>query len=316
MSKLIAFVGESGSGKSTAAKSMVETLGYVRLNRDSLRIDLKDRFAPPEKGNADRAFENYVAKIQREGAISALRTGQTVIIDDTNLNENTLNKWRVLAEELKVEFEVQRMTTSRQTCIERDSKRLGKARVGRAVIDRQFLESGRLDTLLAVKHTGQKIVIVDLDGTVADMRGVRGPFDEHKVHLDKVYPVIVKWVQELALEHLVLIVSGRHSTCGDASADWLIGNDVPFANIFMRHAWDSRSDTIVKQEILNAILNYIPKEQILCVIDDRPAVCAMWKENGLSCYPVRGTTDHTKNCPYYGTKAKHSCDHCGALGWF
>ena len=39
------------------------------------------------------------------------------------------------------------------------------------------------------------------------------------------------------------------------------------------------------------ILKYLPKEKIAFVIDDRPSVIRMWRENGLSVIPVRGACE-------------------------
>lgn len=47
---------------------------------------------------------------------------------------------------------------------------------------------------------------------------------------------------------------------------------------------DRRDDTVVKKEILDLL----PKERIAFVIDDRPRVVRMWKENGLRVIPVAG----------------------------
>ena len=40
-------------------------------------------------------------------------------------------------------------------------------------------------------------IIVDVDGTLADMRGVRGPFEWDKVHLDKPHQDIIDLVRDL-----------------------------------------------------------------------------------------------------------------------
>ena len=59
----------------------------------------------------------------------------------------------------------------------------------------------------------------------------------------------------------------------------------------MRAGGDYRHDDIVKQEILNSILGWIPKEQIEYVVDDRPRVIRMWRANGLLCHDVGPGTE-------------------------
>jgi predicted kinase len=347
-------IGESGSGKSFWTREAIDSDSKhksVRVNRDSIRAMLHQNSGSMEK---------HVISMEKDSIEYFISKGYSVFVDDTNLREATVTRWRELADSLQVEFKTHRMETPLDECISNDCKRIGDQHVGRAVIERQFLDSGRLKL-----PENQKIVIVDVDGTVANHEGHRGPFDEHMVIFDRPYKVVVDWVRRLALgeetcrnsycthsildhdylrggcqhenehgmsdcrchefykpEHsteeryTILVVSGRHSSCGDETVRWFDQHRIPFHHIFMRHSFDNRKDTIVKQEILDSILKLVPKEQIAFVIDDRPAVCAMWKQNGLTVYPVRGTTDHTSNCPNIGAKFKGNCEHCGALADF
>jgi arsenate reductase-like glutaredoxin family protein len=134
-------------------------------------------------------------------------------------------------------------------------------------------------------------VIVDIDGTLANHEGVRGPFQWHKVHLDRPYEVIVKWVRNLSPEYRVFIVSGRDGSSRKSTEEWLRKHDIEYEKLYMRRARDFRKDTIVKKEILDQILRTVPKESIAFVIDDRPSVVEMWRENGLRVFPARGAID-------------------------
>jgi len=111
------------------------------------------------------------------------------------------------------------------------------------------------------------------------------------VLLDRCYLVVAQWLDELSEDHQIIIVSGRHETCNEDTVKWLELYSIPFDFLFMRRKDDNRSDTVVKQEILNIILDHIPKEHIKFVLDDRPKVIRMWKENGLTVYPVRGAVE-------------------------
>lgn len=278
--KLILMVGESGSGKSTAAKELAAKTGALRISRDDLRLELRPGWTGPTKG---RAFEEFVIKTQFARAEEALKNDQDCLIDDTNLNENTRQKWEKFAKH-KAEFDIYRILTDHKECIRRDAGRTGAAHVGRSVIDRQFLESGRIFI-----DPNQPVIIVDVDGTVADHSGIRSPFDESLVHLDKPHLDIIADVnKEYDAGKTILIVSGRHSTCGDATADWLDNQGAKFHHIFMRHAWQNESDVLVKQQILNAIIKIIPKEQIEYVVDDRLRVIRdTWMWNGLTVKMVK-----------------------------
>jgi predicted kinase len=304
--KLIIMIGESGSGKSTIAKEMVEKNPekFVRISRDDLRIELRNEPDCPT-GNG---FEPHVKKVQVARAAKFLKEDKNVIIDDTNLFLATRLNWQKFAEH-KAEFAPYRVFTDMETCIARDSQRTGTARVGRAVIHRQFLISKRI-----LIDPDKKIVLVDMDGTIADSTGIRNVYDETRVGEDRVVDAVRTWVNALTEDHTIIIVSGRKSTCGDATVGWLNRHGIKFDYILMRHGYDShKPDTVIKQQILDELLEVITKDQIAFVIDDRPKVCKMWKENGLTVYPVRGTTDHREDCTYEMSKEDKKCPECWAL---
>lgn len=310
MPKVILMIGESGSGKSTWAANYVREHAKttVRVNRDSYRNMLFNGPWIPRD-------EKLVRRLEIEAVKAALGMGFDVIVDDTNLIEGTQESWRNVAREAKVELIEHRMDTTMATCLVRDSNRDGREQVGRTVIERQFLTSGRID------FGEQSLVLVDVDGTLCNHTGVRNAYDESRVFLDKPYPVVCQWVSHLPDPDLsnnlsgysVVIVSGRHDSCGPSTIAWLKDNCIGFDHILMRRGGDNRPDTVVKQEILDGILKVVPKERIAFVIDDRPGVVQMWKDNGLTVYPVRGTIHHKVGCDYVDKKDYGSCPDCGAL---
>jgi predicted kinase len=338
--ELIMMVGISGSGKSVIARSLVNQGrgSVVRLNRDSIRAMFYCD-VPWNSGN-----ENLVRNWQTEGARMALQSGKDVIIDDTNCVRNTRQKWEEFAQQSRVRLRIVTMTTPVETCIERDSKREGKERVGEGVIRKQLKDLNEVKVqpreekevkitrpylerteLLknggwTVRLPGCRWVLVDVDGTTASFTDlatgaqIRGPFDEHKVLLDDVYPVVADWIRALYPYYNICIVSGRHDFCGDDTCDWFDGHAIPFDHILMRYSNDNRSDHIVKQEILDEFCAVVGKENIAFVLDDRPKVVRMWKANGLTVYPVRGGTFHSDNCGYdCNQKGYKTCPDCGAL---
>jgi predicted kinase len=320
--RLVLLVGESGSGKSTLARQLVENKGYVRINRDDLRIE-HAHLARSMKGGVGYAYEDHIAKLEKTLAAEALAQDKNVVVDNTHLREATVEKWRNFTNH-KAGFEIVRMSTDLATCIERDAQRTGKARVGRPVIERQFLVSKRLFV-----RVDKGIVICDVDGTVASHMdengcGLRSPYGDN-VEVDRPWQPVIDEVNRLYDEgYLVLFVSGRKSTTGDTTVSWLEKNGVKFHHCLMRHAWDNRSDVIVKQEILNELLQMVDKRDIACVIDDRVRVCRMWIENGLKVRPVYAgkfltpeefTTEHGPTCPNADPSVKgyRRCGYCLAL---
>jgi hypothetical protein len=289
-------VGESASGKSTrAAELLLEAQkagrNCVRVNRDNIREMLWGKDSSWDL-RLKRENEALVKNIEKKNAYFALLGNFDIIIDDINISEKTQNSWMQFTKDcwknngIQVEFQIGRMTTSFDECLLRDARRTGKEQVGRAVIERQFLTSGRAD------FGTKKIVLVDVDGTLCNHEGIRSPFDETRVIFDKPYEVVVKWVQQLAPFYTIVIVSGRHCSCGQDTISRLNDYYIHYDHLLMRNSGDNRPDNIIKQELLDGMYKCgVTKEQIAFVLDDRPKVLRMWKENGLTAYPVRGAVE-------------------------
>lgn len=329
--ELIIMVGIGGSGKSTVAKSFVnkDRGQTIRLNRDDIRKMLYDQVPWSSR------LEDLTRATQRESARIALQMGKNVVIDDTNCNRNVRAKWEEFAQQCKVKLKMVTMNTSLAECILRDSKRTGKESIGRAVIERQYKEFNSVSvrphdeprTTLSRPYLkrmellqgsfpqhlpGRPIVIVDVDGTVANNTKNRSPYDESRVIEDDVHETIAIWVRNLYQSYNICIVSGRHDTCGDETWDWFEIKNIPFDGMLMRYAADNRSDTIIKKEILDELRSVVG-ENIAFALDDRPRIIRMWKENGITAFPVRGWVIHTKGCAYTNEKKYGVCPDCGAI---
>lgn len=285
--KIIVFIGLPASGKSTAAKERMEDTRIMRVNRDAIRSMLFKHW----RGRK----EQVVTEIETQAIVSAVNNGFDIIIDDTNLHPNTRSKWQALANKLGTVLVEESFSTPLEECIQRDSNRIGKAHVGRAVIENMALKYNLIPPVPA----DQKVVIFDVDGTLAD--------NTHRAHLvdgsqkkdhalyfslaDKDTPIDknIKWAQDdhYHQNRYVLVVSGRPADLGsDNTVEWLRRQGVVYQHIFMRAGGDYRNDDVVKQEILDNILKWVPKEQIEYVVDDRPRVIRMWRANGLLCHDV------------------------------
>ena len=330
---LTVMVGPAGSGKTTASMPWVNWGGSetVRFNRDALRSML---FADVPWNNYN---EDFVRKYEEEGVRLALSKGKNVVVDDTNCVARDRLRWECVAHSSRARFCLCMMNTSYEECIERNRMRPGKGHVpeeaikrqfsqlrevsvrpegyaletnNRAILDRQALKSGHL----TLRKPASKIVLCDIDGTLADCEGVREPHDEEKVLLDICREPVAAWLRALYPTYNIIMVSGRGDNCSADTCDWLASVNAPFDHIFMRSEGSSVSDHIVKQQILDELLAVVPKSQIAFVIDDRWKVVRMWKANGLTVYPVGGTTEHSETCTFEPDKQgwKH-CPECGAL---
>lgn len=136
------------------------------------------------------------------------------------------------------------------------------------------------------------IVIVDLDGTIADVRHrlhfVTGPgkkrwkrFFQAQIN-DLPVAALITRIRELSREHEIVIVTARPDVCRAGTEEWLERNGVPYSRMFMRSTGDHRPDYVVKAEILETI----GKERVMLVFEDRPLVCQMYREAGLEVVQV------------------------------
>ncbi len=111
---------------------------------------------------------------------------------------------------------------------------------------------------------------------------------------DMVADPIRKDVAEMLLQfsqegYDIVFVSGRPDTYKKHTLLWLISNATPwlpkgFLTLIMRRAGDKREDVETKLEILNQ--HFPNRAHIYKVIDDRPSVIRMWREQGLDVIDV------------------------------
>jgi predicted secreted acid phosphatase len=149
-------------------------------------------------------------------------------------------------------------------------------------------------------------VIVDIDGTVADLTHRRHWVTSKPknyaafkaaAHLDTpIVPVIeaVKALNEAG--HTIIFVSGREGTPEHrkVTVDWLVeqgfsGILVRPHSLFMRKAGDYRADDVIKEEILDEILMLGFRPSI--AFDDRRRVIEMWKRRGILVLAINGGAD-------------------------
>lgn len=282
MSKITLLIGLPASGKSTKAKVMVGMAGNaVRLNKDLLRTMLHyDKFTGPNERLTELA----------ELAIAGEMLGKNinVIVDDTNLNKNVINRWGVFAQTLGHKIESILVNTPMEECIRRDATRAinGERSVGKDVIINMARRYG-------LYPRTRKDVICDIDGTLCDiMQRVHFVKDTESknwaaffadIPNDKPREDVVARVRKLSEDFNIVLVSGRPDTYKKETIEWLAKHNVPYETIMMRRGDDKRPDDIVKKEILDKQLQ---KEYIELVIDDRPRVIRMWRAEGLTVEDV------------------------------
>ena len=142
----------------------------------------------------------------------------------------------------------------------------------------------------------QKIVIFDLDGTLAlidERRALaakpNGKIDWKKffapenINLDKPnYPVITAFNAFAEQGFKMVILSGRDAISRTETRQWLKSNGIHPDILWMRPQGSFTPDDILKK----AWLDELGAENVFCVFDDRDKVVQMWRNNGLTCFQV------------------------------
>lgn len=291
---LLATVGIPACGKSTWTKRFMECWPdkYIQVERDLIRAE---HFT--ESGNIwdykfTNAKEKRVTEMQISGIRGALVHGKSVIVSDTNLNVKARNGLEAIGKEFGIEVEFHPIVEDLYVCMRRNSKRPNhvpeavminmqknmRDYVGKYVQTQKMRENSRFPSC----------VIMDIDGTLADMKGVRGPFEWDKVHLDAPIKFVVdyaKWIYHDTAHDLILF-SGRDGSCRQRTHQWLELQGVSHNGLFMRAAGSTINDSIVKERLF---MDHVePRYEVNHIVDDRKQVCVHWESMGFRVMNVGG----------------------------
>jgi len=146
---------------------------------------------------------------------------------------------------------------------------------------------------------GDEIVIYDVDGTIINIEHrlkylTQKPKTDWKRFLAEIgNDTCYEHIKEMVVEDFisgktVCLVTARNEGQAPETIAQMQQFGVPYHYLFMRKKGDYRCDTIVKEEILRLL----PKEKILYVVEDRPRVIDMWRQNGLKVIAVNTAPDY------------------------
>ena len=133
-------------------------------------------------------------------------------------------------------------------------------------------------------------VVIDLDGTltsaawrapmlVLPRRNRAAAFFE-AMHRDAPVEPLIELVRWIASDADVVLLTGRPAEYEPAIRRWLADHEVPYDRLLMRAPGDRRQDTEVKRAYYREEI--ATRYDVRVVIDDRPRVIEMWREEG--CY--------------------------------
>jgi predicted kinase len=277
--KLILTKGLPASGKTTWAKEYIQKYPETaNLCKDDLRLQL---------GSTNKR-EKRVIKVRDLLTEHYFEQGYSVIWSDTNLNPVHIRRGTELAKQYQAELVIQDFTdVPLAECIRRDLVRANS--VGQQVIEQMYYEYlDKPDPQPAIDPELPNCYLVDIDGTLA-VNNTRHPFDWDRVGEDGLHQLVATMIEKLGRDTNIILLSGRSSVCRDLTIDWLKQHNISYKDLFMRPADDQRPDDILKSELY--YFHVHNQYNVIGVIDDRPKVCRMWRNLGLSVFQV-GNPDY------------------------
>lgn len=136
-------------------------------------------------------------------------------------------------------------------------------------------------------------VILDVDGTLCDVRSIRhyvdggadgrarrdfNRFHSESIHCPPFKDVVALARRAKALGLAVLVVTGREDRWSFLTSAWLGEQGVDYDELMMRPSKDYRADEVIKSEILREILAaYRP----ILAVDDRTDIADIWRTAGI-----------------------------------
>ncbi|WP_234327723.1 AAA family ATPase [Streptomyces sp. NRRL F-2664] len=297
--------GLPASGKTTAARALQAEAGgrMRRVNLDDLRamLDLPD----PARGRSF-AHEQTVLAVQDAAVRAAVDGGFDVVVDNTHLTKHIPKRLKAAVGGLAT-FVVHDFTdVPLEECLRRDAAR--ERRVGEEVI-RVLAEKHRNARKGGWRLTAEWMnggsgaaaappvtpyvpdpalptaVMCDIDGTLA-LTGDRGPYDFTRCELDLLNASVRHALDAFrrADGDVVVLLSGRSEEYRPQTEAWLRRHQVPYDELWMRAAGDTRRDDVVKAELFDAHVRH--RYAVRVSLDDRDRVVAVWRRMGLPTWQV------------------------------
>lgn len=291
--------GLPASGKTTAARRLLaDSRGRIRrVNLDDLRAMLDD-------SGGERIWshthEQTALGIQDAAVRTAIDGGFDVVVDNTHLTPHIPKRLKAAAMGLAT-FAVHDFTgVAIEECLRRDAAR--ENAVGEDVIRRlaanhvkatkngwRLTDAWMNDTPAVEPYTPDaslsSAIMCDIDGTLALM-GDRGPYDFTRCGEDELNESVRRALRSfrLANDDWIVLLSGRGEEYRPQTEKWLAAHEVPYDELWMRPAGDTRRDDIVKAELFDAHLRR--QYNVRVSLDDRDRVVALWRRMGLPTWQV------------------------------
>lgn len=238
--------GLPGSGREDAAKNMVEDDSWLlRVSRKDLGLQLYGFYHPMD---LDRFMTDNVTLIQRAQIDTALKAGLSVVVDDINVDAESIKRLYILGNRHKAEIKIIDFDEHFEKCIKAD--RYSNPSYGETYIRllvKKFIDKGHLrpvptndpdEITLGRRYEPDKSLPkafwLDADGTFFGM-GARDPFDFHLVHLDYVHEHILNICKALVADgYKAIVMTGRDESCREGTWNAFVKAGLEPYEMYMR----------------------------------------------------------------------------------
>lgn len=280
--RIIMLKGLPASGKTTWAKEQARNGSFLVVNKDTIRDML---------GGYSKKREKQVVKIRNRLIEVGLEAKLNIIVDDTNLNPAHERTLAQIAKKTGAKLEINDsfLKITPDECIRRDLHR-GNNAVGQSAIWAMYYKWVVPNTMKKLHKDFEKprCVICDIDGTLAHNVKGRDIHDLKRVHEDVCDPFMGFALDAFANYGMelnghpypeIILLTGRQENSREVTEQWLSANAIPYDKLIMKKEGDTRPDTEFKRDIYHKEIE--PDYGVLCVFEDRPCCCRMWRELGL-----------------------------------
>lgn len=144
-------------------------------------------------------------------------------------------------------------------------------------------------------------LLVDIDGTLSDasnraktyLEGDKPDWGAFYAACGEDEPItpVIRIIEVLSRAYDIVFCTGRRESCEAITRVWLNRHTPALAHwpILFRKDGDTRHDTVVKPELLEAYMKANHKKQPYAVFEDRDTMVAKWRELGYTCFqPANG----------------------------